>query len=265
MNIKYGYPIKFNIGLPKLLSEIKFAKRYFDFIEITLELDSQNLDLLLKYTFQDIQLIKRALGNFKAISHFDWDIDPFDHLKKIGNIIKVLKKLGIHQLTVHPYEKSNKSFQDINDLLLKINRICEKNKILLCIENNSSAVFSKASEFAKLINNIPNSNITLDIGHANKISKSELDLFLKRFYQKIKHIHLHDNYGQIDHLFFNNKNKFKKIISKINSINYSGTITLETFHILKNGQKKYLSASRDNIIKRRKLFLDQLKMIKNEY
>lgn len=48
MNIKYGYPTKFNIGLSKLLSEIKFAKKHFDFIEITFEIDLEHINLLKK-------------------------------------------------------------------------------------------------------------------------------------------------------------------------------------------------------------------------
>lgn len=262
MNIKYGYPTKFNIGLPRLLSEIKFAKKYFDFTEITLELDPEHLDLLLGYTSQDILRIKKALGDFKAVSHFDWDVNPFNYIKKIGDIVKVLKKLGIQQLTVHPYEKSGESSQNILDLLLKINQVCEKNKILLCIENNSSGIFSKASNFARLMNNISNVGITWDIGHTNKISELEFDLFLKKMGPRIKHMHLHDNIGQIDHLFFKNKLKLKKILSKINSIDYHRTITLETIHILKNSKKIYLSVSLYKN-ERRKSFTNQLKMIKS--
>ncbi len=88
---------------------------------------------------------------------------------------------------------------------------------------------------ARLVDEIPNLGITLDIGHANKTSKIELSRFLKEFKSKIKHIHLHDNINKFGHLFFKNRAKLK-ILAKIISINYNETITLETFAILKNKQ-----------------------------
>lgn len=266
MNIKYGYPTKFNIGLPRLLSEIKFAKRHFDFIEITFEIDPEHLDLLIKYTSQDILKIKKELNKFNVICHFDWDVNPFNHFKEICDSIKVLKRIGIQQLIIHPYPIEQKIKKDVEinfNFISKINKVCRQNKIQLCLENNGSKLFQKVSDFAKLINKFSDILITLDIGHANKTSKSEFDLFLKKFSKRIKHIHLHDNIGDIDHLFFKNKNKLKKIIKKINSIDYFGTITIETHYIFKNNKKIYLSAYGDKINEKRKSFINQLKMINN--
>lgn len=260
ISMEYGYPTKFGFGTD-LLSEIEFAKKYFDFLEITLEIDSSTLDLLPRYSQQHVEEIRNATKNFLVFGHFDFDINPFEYTKEIGENIEILEKLGIQKLTVHPYEKSNESFHGILDLLLQINKICEKNKIQLCVENNSSGTFSRASEFAKLIDKIPNAGMTLDIGHANKTSESELDLFLKMLGPRIQHFHIHNNKGKIDHLPFENEDELKNILEKISSVNYGETATLETHCILKNNQSVYLN-TRDKIIERRNLFLEQLKMIK---
>lgn len=210
--------------------------------------------------------IKKGLGKFNAICHFDWDVVPFEHFKEICDSIKVLRKFGIQQLTIHPYPIEQKIKKDIEinfNFIFKINKICKHNKIQLYLENNGSKLFQKASDFAKLINKFSDVLVTLDIGHANKTSKSEFDLFLKKFSKNIRHIHLHDNIGDTDHLFFKDKNKLKKVIKKINSIDYFNTITLETHHIFKNNCGIYLSASGNKINERRKLFINQLEMIKS--
>ena len=227
-----------------LISEINFAKKYFDFIEITLKLD------LSEYTSQYISKLKTNLNNFEVLGHIHWEINSSKELNKIYENIRIFKKLGVKKITIHPY-------QNIQNVLFEISNFCNKNKLQLLIENTSNEPFNRAINLAKLIDDIPNLGITLDIGHANRTSRTELSKFLKIFKTKIKHIHLHDNVGKFDHLFFKKRNKFKRIITKINSINYNGTITLEMFAFLKNNQ--YVSVYNN---KRRKLFIKQLEMIK---
>ena len=55
------------------------------------------------------------------------------------------------------------------------------------------------------------------------------------------------------------KDKFKKIISKISSINYDGTMTLETDHVMKDGQYVYLSV-REKSSERREMFIKQFEL-----
>jgi len=239
--MKYGFMPSFEMDL---ISEIKFAKKYFDFIEITLRLD------LSEYTLQYTSKLKTALNNFEIFGHIHWEIDPSKELNKIYEHIRIFKKLGAKKITIHPHP-------NIQNVLSEINDFCNKNKLQLLIENTSSEPFNKATNLTKLTENVPNLGVTLDVGHANKTSKTELNNFLKKFKSKIKHIHIHDNVGKFDHLFFQDKDKFKRIITKINSINYNGTITLEMFAFLKNNQ--YVSVYG---IKRRKLFIKQLEMIK---
>lgn len=237
--MKYGFMPSFELDL---ISEIKFAKKYSDFIEITLKLD------LSEYTSQYISKLKATLNNFEVLGHIHWEIDPSKKLNKIYEHIRIFKKLGAKKITIHPYPNTQSVLSEINDF-------CNKNKLQLLVENTSG--FNKATYLAKLVEDIPDVGITLDVGHANKTSRTELNNFLKKFKSKIKHIHLHDNTGDLDHLFFRNRNKLKRIITKISSINYNATITLEMFAFMKNNQSISVYD-----VKRRKLFIKQLEMIK---
>jgi len=104
----------------------------------------------------------------------------------------------------------------------------------LLIENVSSAPFNSVDEILQLLQKIPNAKITLDIGHAN--CNHELEKFLNIFKNRIGHIHLHDNAGDYDHLFYADKNKFEEILTQIKLLNYDGTILLETFSIMQDGK-----------------------------
>ncbi|MBI5347574.1 MAG: hypothetical protein HZB66_03115, partial [Candidatus Aenigmarchaeota archaeon] len=72
--------------------------------------------------------------------------------------------------------------------------------------------------------------------------------------KQIGHVHLSDSTASTHHLFFRDKKKIKNIFDAFESINYNGTLTLEMFY--KNSEKEQLP-----VVKRRKLLLDQMKMI----
>ncbi len=100
--------------------------------------------------------------------------------------------------------------------------------------------------------------MTLDIGHANSVSERELDGYLNLFSPKIKHIHLHYNRGEFDHLLFPKKQKkwLMHILEKLIKLNVKLTVTLEMFAILKK-QKPFLIDGK----LRQNLLLNQLKFI----
>lgn len=256
--MKYGYMPSIFETNP--FSEIEFAKKHFDFIEITLPLE---LD---KYDQEYISKIKRNLENFEVIGHLHWEIDlsqnNTNQVRKVFEQIDIFKKIGAEKITIHPSTNKFQKLEEIkqNNLLnfQKIVNYCRKNKINLLIENMNRPPFNNSSGIKYLLKNIPFLGFTLDVGHANRFSKSELNKFLK-FNKKIKHIHLHYNFGKLDHLFFNNKIKLKKIIKKIKSAHYNGSITLESFSILKN--KKSISLD-GNGNERRNLLLKELKLLK---
>lgn len=240
--MKLGYMSGFR---GDLLTEIKFAKQYFDFTEITIQPEVlKNIDDI----FYDL---KNATANFEILGHIHWNIINHDEIVKN---IEVLKDLGAKKITIHPFQDLN--IEENAKILNEINIVLQKNNMQLLIENVSSAPYNSADNILKLLEKIPNTNITLDIGHANIIS--ELDKFIDIFKDKIRHIHLHDNIGDSDHIFYDNQAKVDGIFSKLNSIEYDDTILLETFSIMKDG--KNISQEFPAM---KELHIGQLEKIKN--
>ena len=237
----------------RLLSEIEFSKKYFDFIEITLELD------LKKYSSKHITQIKTALGNFEILGHIHWGINLFNKrgLKKIEKSIKIFKKMGAKVITIHPHNGKEKDIEKLKQKnisqLIKINNFCKKNKIKLLIENRDKPPFNTVQAFNE---NFSNFKMTFDTGHAYKNSRKEFENFLK-LKNKIKHIHLHDANKKSDHIIFNNKKKLKNLLEKIKKTGYNGTITLEIFRKVKSNKR--LALEKDE---RRDLLIKQLGLIK---
>ena len=239
-----------------LFSEIRFAKRHFDFVEITLRPGSL-------YTHNYVSKLKKALKNFEVLGHLYWGIDlskgEIGEIENICRFISIFNKLGAKKITIHPSAGDGKNIREIrkNNLLAlsKIADFCRKKEIQLLVENITKIPFKRESDLEYLVKNIPSLAVTLDVGHANRTSRLELDRFLKL--AKIRHIHLHDNVGEKDHLPFTDKERLKKLIEKIKDSFYEGTITLETFFVLEGDNYLHLEGD-----KRREILLEQLELIK---
>jgi len=241
--MKFGYMSGFRTDL---ISEIRFAKEHFDFTEITIQPE------VLKNIDNIFHNLKKGIGGFRALGHIHWEVINFDDIVKN---IEVLKVLGCKKITIHPFQ--NLTIKENAKILNKINIFIQNNGLELLIENVSSPPYNSSSIILELLEKIPNTNITLDAGHANRIF--ELDRFINNFKTRIRHIHLHDNMGNSDHLFFEDKNKLNRIISKIKSFGYNDTILLETFSMMQNG--KNISQKFPEI---KELHIEQLNKIRNE-
>jgi len=220
--MKFGYMAGFRSDL---LSEIRFAKKYFNFIEITIQPELfKNFDSI----FNDIE---KELKDFEVLGHIHWEATDINDIKKN---IDFLKKLNAKKATLHPFE--NLSLDENAEMFNKINSFFKEGNMQLLIENVTREPYNLSDTIKNLLDKIPDAKLTLDIGHANK--SSELEKFIDSLGSKIGHIHMHDNIGQADHLFFDNADKLKNIISKIKSFGYDDTILMETFSIMKNNKNE---------------------------
>jgi sugar phosphate isomerase/epimerase len=238
--MKFGYMSGFRADL---VSEIEFAKKYFDFTEITIQ------PVLLQLIDDIFPDLKKSLAGFEVVGHVHWEILAQDEIIKN---IAVLKDLGARKVTIHPFQ--NLSVEENIKIFTAIDIFMQKNEMQLLIENVSSTPFNLATDIEKLVKKIPNAKITLDIGHAN--INNELDKFIANFKSRIGHIHLHDNVGKADHLFFSDRNKLEAVIATIKTLGYDDTILLETFSIMqddKNASQEFAEI--------KELHLGQLKMI----
>jgi len=105
----------------------------------------------------------------------------------------------------------------------------EKN-VMLCLENLSEQYES----FALAFDAIPDLRMTLDIGHAQLLSKENTSFdFIEHLYDKIGHIHVHDNFGGTSvkddlHLpLGDGVVDFPKIFSMLRARGYRSTMTME--------------------------------------
>ena len=121
--------------------------------------------------------------------------------------------------------------------------------LCLCIENMFPRSHSLVDpmDFDEVFERFPTLKLTLDIGHAYieaKGSKKALD-FIKKFPDRIAHIHANDNLGKDDdHLPIGTGTvDFPEIVKALKAIGYDQTITLEVF----SRDRDYLKISRDKL------------------
>lgn len=256
-SLKFGYMPSFSSDL---IREIKFAKKHFDFTEITLKYN------LREYSKKYLKDLKQELGDFETLGHIHWKIDLTEKggLEKILKNIAIHKFLGVKKITIHPFVNKNinqKKIRLANLRALKtLSKFCKKNKIQLLLENILDAPFNKSDGFKYLLNKNPSLAITLDVGHANMASRQELEKFFDLFSTRIRHIHLHYNNDDKDHLIFPKTkiNYLNYILQRLNKLGSRLTITLEIFFLLAN--KGIIQIENT---KRRNLLLSQLQLIKN--
>jgi sugar phosphate isomerase/epimerase len=239
--MKFGYMSGFR---GDLFEEIEFAKKYFDFTEITIQPE------LLKSIDDIIDELKKVTAGFEVLGHVHWEITDYHDI--IRNI-EVLRDIGAKKITIHPFQSL--SIEENAKIFNQLSGFMQNSGLELLIENVSGAPYNSAENILKLLEQIPTANLTLDIGHANR--NGELDKFMEIPKPRIYHIHLHDNVGNSDHLFYESKGKLQEIILKIKSFGYDGTVLLETFSVMKNS----INASQElPIIK--ELHIEQLQKIR---
>jgi len=157
-----------------------------------------------------------------------------DYLPHLLNILDTMPILNMALLTLHlwmdrRYVKAHVIDFKIELLEEIINKAKEK-RITICLENLSE----DWHDLKRPLGELPLLNITLDAGHAQLLREENTSFnFIKRYPDRIKHIHLHDNLGgntpQDDlHLPLGRGIvDFKNIFNSLSNIGYMGTATLE--------------------------------------
>ncbi len=195
----------------------------------------------------DFHLLKdkyRALlrvADFFYLCHGPREGNPNDihaletiYFPKLLHILSIMPDLEMRLLTLHLW--MDRRFVLEETIAYKIGflkRLTERasgSGITVCLENLSENAFQMAEVFAA----VPALNITLDLGHAELLSKDNTSFgFLENCFDRIRHIHLHDNLGgnsPDDDLHLpvgEGKIDFHKIFQRLHAIHYRGTITLE--------------------------------------
>lgn len=175
------------------------------------------------------------------LAHYPNEDNPFDlailrdkFLPRIKALMDISEKLGINKTTIHFWIDKRWAPADlIRDKIAILSRIVDYGNdygITVCLENLSE----RAESFAPAFEAIPDLRMTLDIGHAQLLSRQNTSFrFIDEHFSRIAHIHAHDNHGGKSvrddlHLALgegsvNYKAIFKTLVDK----GFDSTITME--------------------------------------
>jgi sugar phosphate isomerase/epimerase len=233
--MKYG---AMNLPTKPIVEEIEvLGKLGFDYIELTIDAPEATPEIIQK----DRNRIKEVLSNhqLEIIGHLPTFIsiaDLYESIRKasIDENIKALEagvEVGIKKFVIHPGTIRGMGRQ-VKD---KANKYAEK---------SLSTIFKKADEL----------NVTLcienmfpeTIAHAHiGTKKNRSPEFIRRYADKLSHLHISDNYGRDDsHLPVGaGMIYFWKIFKELKMTGYDETMTLEVF----SRDRDYLKISKNKI------------------
>lgn len=235
-------------GRAHSLKEINYVgKTGLDFAEINL--------LNPHHVFREIpSLIKlKKEFNFFFVVHGPEEGNPFNCqelktklLPQIKILVDFAHELDAKLITLHFWldqrfiEKT--ILMDKLIILEEMMNLAIKKRITLCLENLSE----RTDDFEQVFHQLPQIGLTLDIGHGELLaSRNTAYSFIEMHPERIRHVHIHDNYGgntpEDDlHLPLGKGTiTFDPILHALCKTGYNGTITLEVApKFLKQGRKK---------------------------
>ena len=252
-----------NFPVSPVIQELEvISKLGFDYLELTMDPPQAHY----KVIRQQKDDLLRALDDRKMgiVCHLPTFVSTADltnslreaSLKEVLGSLEVAADLNAVKVVLHPSHIGGIGVY-VKDLagqyaMKSLEAIIEKAdhlEICLCIENMfpSSNSLVDPEDFDEIFRRFPTLKLTLDTGHANIESRGvwkNID-FIERFYDRIGHVHVSDNFGRDDnHLPIGTGNiDFPKIVKALKRVRYDETITLEVF----TRDRDYLRISREKL------------------
>lgn len=249
--MKIGFP---NNPRKNILEEVEWiGKNGFDFVDLFLEEDKAVPEKI------DVKKVKKLLQRYKldVVGHTAWYLpigSPVKSFREIAILeakryFEVFSKLNVKYVTIHANwppgmfsTKEGIKFQI--ETLKKLVEEAKKYNINLIYEPIDTWQ-DDIKSVSEILKKVPNLYLHIDIGHVNLFGRKP-EQFIKKFHNKLKHIHLHDNNGEKDlHIPMGTGNINWENLIKILKKYYSGTITLEIF----SRDKDYVLLSKDKLRK----------------
>jgi sugar phosphate isomerase/epimerase len=159
-------------------------------------------------------------------------------------MIRVASQLQLPLLNFHFYGKlgrvgdtreSRKDFLDnFSNAMRELCKFGREKKVGLMLENVPVGDFGTGGigSYSAVIESVPQLKCHLDIAHAFiEDGMNRIKLYMIRFNERLAHIHIHDNHGELDeHLPLGaGAIDFKRVVRWLKEIEYSGTVTFEVF------------------------------------
>ena len=203
-----------------------------------------------KRPFEDVLAeMKDIFGNFEgkksvhglffdlSIASIDDDIREIS-IKRYLQSLEVAKAIGAETIVYHTgceatikHRKFQQAYSDDSVKFWKnyINAY-ENAKIIAVQENVSENTYEPILRIVNCVNS-PFLQASLDTGHVNAHSDNKVSQWIKGYGQHLKHMHLHNNYGDDDsHLsLLKGTLDFDEIFATINSLNINLVMVLEIF------------------------------------
>jgi sugar phosphate isomerase/epimerase len=236
-------------GVSSVIYESKFidlAKRTKQLDKLYLEYVDAIVNFALKHKFKIIEL-SGFLENISDIlpsitDEIEKRIEPFEEVSfhlpiKFRSIeetkvsIRALKELGVKIIVYHPdyMHFLFKTDEERKENILELISFCKKHGLMLCLENLPLEVnkFHRPEEFDFYIKK--GAFFVLDTGHA-VICGLDPILFLDRFKNKVKNIHLQSGFrGKPDkhYAIGNGEFDYMSFFKKLKDMEYDGLVILE--------------------------------------
>ena len=121
------------------------------------------------------------------------------------------------------------------DFLSEMSAAAERLDITICLENMMprNGLGVEPDDFDEIFSAFPLFMLTLDTGHANLADHTgnRLNDFVKRFGNRLGHLHFSDNLGRFDDHLAVGKGTidFTELIKRIKAAGYDDSLTLEVF------------------------------------
>ncbi len=163
-------------------------------------------------------------------------------LDEMSRSLETAARLGAQKAILHPSMISGLGpfvMETAKALALEsLSLISEKAASLgipLCLENMFPRYLScfEPKHFKEIFKAFPSLNMCLDTGHANidDPDQKRLSRFIRKFSDRISHIHISDNHGKKDNHLGVGQGviDFKKWVREIMDTGFDGTMTFEVF------------------------------------
>jgi len=252
---------KFGVIISPYGNIIKDIEEYsslgFDFLEFSLEepfavpgFFSKNKQKILKlldehgmFATAHAPLTTALASDFKEV-RIGW-------MKVIENYMRVLKVLKVVKITFHTFHvihslknEDSVEMQFLLNLEKNLNELIgsgNKYGMRIVVENTMGKWgYGEVKYFKHLLDKVPNLGMNLDIAHAFiKGGMKNIENYVKLLGNKIEHMHMHDNHGELDEHLPIGKGKidWEQVVRLLKKINYDKTITFEVFTSKKDAVK----------------------------
>jgi sugar phosphate isomerase/epimerase len=187
-------------------------------------------------TQDDIATLKDALVGIPDVDlHAGFPIDSTDKeatIQRLMPTLKLAESINASVVTIHPDQRTAEfsgASRDVAlaDSLVQVNELADQFNFLVGIETEWDMLLIEKLD-------LPRVGLTVDTGHMHFHNGEafkpygSLGALIKRFHEKIVHLHMHDYDGNLDHIAIGRGNiDFPDIIKALCAVQFQGSLCLE--------------------------------------